>query len=143
MEAYKMRLNTVTIPVLIMLLAVTITFTPYLSEGTVRTNLGEIEVDLTGNGLKEKVVKIKINDPNNENSGIYLEVFNNKRLVKAVKLPESQDGYMYLGNSRGNLFATDIDGDGNNDILTVSMTESKESKISVLTYKNGEFTTEI
>lgn len=138
-----MRLNTVTIPILIMLLAGIITLTPYISLGTVRTSLGEIEADLTGNGLKERIVKIKVKNIDDDSSSIFLEVFNNKKLISTVKLPESEDGYMYLGNSRGNLFATDVDGDGKNDILTVSMTKNNESKISVLTYKDGEFTTEI
>ena len=136
-----MRLNMVTAPIIVLGLAVLFTFVPDLSGRATRKKLGEITADLTGDGRLEKILKIKINDGNS--SKIVLEVYVENRLLRTIVLPEAKDAMFTFKNSRNNMFAADIDNDGKKDILTISRNDRAESKLSVLTYKNGTFTTRL
>lgn len=136
-----MKLNIVTIPILIIFLAGIITFSPYLYTSESKTILGEIKVDLTGDGISEKIKKIKIKDK--KNIKIILAVYRKNKLVKELILPNAFDANLVFKNTRGNLLAADIDNDGLKDILTVSRDINSKSILSVLTYKKGEFTLDI
>jgi hypothetical protein len=136
-----LKLNIVTIPILIIFLAGIITFSPYLYTSESKTILGEIKVDLTGDGISEKIKKIKIKDK--KNIKIILAVYRKNKLVKELILPNAFDANLVFKNTRGNLLAADIDNDGLKDILTVSKDINAKSILSVLTYKNGDFTLDL
>lgn len=99
-----------------------------------RIVLAKAEADLTGKGMKVAVVKVRTADT------IALEIFENQgeakslKFVKRIVLPEKRDAYFNFRGNATNLVVTDVDGDGQLEIVAPTFDENLVPRLNVYKY---------
>jgi hypothetical protein len=99
-----------------------------------RTILAKAEADLTGHGMRVAVIKVRTAD------SLALEVFENDgdsqklRFVKRIVLPEKRDAYFNFRGNATNLVVTDVDSDGQLEIVSPTFDENLVPRLNVYKY---------
>lgn len=102
-----------------------------------RTVLAKVEADLTGKGLKVAVVKVQTADT------IALEIFENDgnegklKFVKRIVLPEKRDAYFNFRGNATNLVVTDVDNDGELEIVAPTFDQNLVPRLNVYKFDSS------
>lgn len=103
-----------------------------------RIILAKAEADLTGKGLKVAIIKVQTSD------SLALEIFENDgeenklKFTKRIVLPEKRDAYFNFRGGATNLVVTDVDNDGQLEIVAPTFDENLVPRLNV--YKFNEET---
>jgi hypothetical protein len=96
-----------------------------------RTILAKAEADLTGQGMKVAIIKVKTAD------SLALEIFEKEadssklKFVKRIVLPEKRDAYFNFRGNATNLIVTDVDNDGTLEIVAPTFDENLMPRLNV------------
>jgi len=100
-----------------------------------RDILAKAEADLTGKGMRVAIIKVQTSDT------LALEVFENDgdsgklKFVKRIVLPEKRDAYFNFRGNATNLVVTDVDNDGNLEIIAPTFDENLIPRLNVYKYE--------
>jgi hypothetical protein len=99
--------------------------------------LAKAEADLTGKGLRVAVVKVQTADT------IALEIFENDgnegklKFVKRIVLPEKRDAYFNFRGNATNLVVTDVDNDGELEIVAPTFDQNLVPRLNVYKFDSS------
>ncbi|MEZ0391941.1 MAG: hypothetical protein ACAH59_06985 [Pseudobdellovibrionaceae bacterium] len=99
-----------------------------------REILAKAEADLTGQGMRVAVIKVQTSDT------LALEIYETEghsqtlKFVKRIVLPEKRDAYFNFRGSATNLVITDVDGDGQLEIVVPAFDENLVPRLNVYKY---------
>lgn len=102
-----------------------------------RVVLAKAEADLPGGGGKISVIKVRTADT------LALEVFEsdfegkNLKFIKRIVLPEIRDAYFSFHDQTSNLVLSDLDSDGQLEILAPTFDENLVPRLNVYKYESG------
>lgn len=99
-----------------------------------RVILAKADADLTGQGFKVSIIKVKTSD------SLSLEVFqagadgDKLQFVRRLVLPESRDAFFNFRGNAVNMVVTDVDGDGSLEIVAPTFDENLIPRLNVYKY---------
>jgi hypothetical protein len=97
-----------------------------------RTILAKVNGDLTGDGLKVMVLKIRTRE------SLVLEIYRDEMegmsLMAKITLPEKRDAYFLLKGNATNLGLADVDSDGVLEILAPTFDDQMVARLNIYKY---------
>ncbi|MCC6276871.1 MAG: hypothetical protein IT289_03020 [Oligoflexia bacterium] len=70
--------------------------------------------------------------------GLFIEVYDNQKLLSSAQLPDHRDGFFTFNGQVTNLAIDDVDNDKTNEILTTSFDQDLVAHLNIYRYNQGQ-----